>query len=59
MEELKRMLKAIHEENKSILALLCSDEVDTNDEFREVSKEIDMMYDELFYGKENVKTNEL
>ena len=52
MEELKRMLKAIHEENKSILTLLCSDEIDTDDGIREVSKEIDDMYDELFYGKE-------
>ena len=52
MEELKRMLKAIHEENKSMLTLLCSDEIDTDDGIREVSKEIDDMYDELFYGKE-------
>lgn len=55
MEKLKRMLKAIHEENKSILTLLCSDEVNTDDEIREVSKEIDDMYDELFYGKETDK----
>ena len=52
MEELKRMLKAIHEENKSILTLLCSDGIDTDDGIRDVSKEIDDMYDELFYGKE-------
>ena len=52
MEELKRMLKAIHEENKSILTLLCSDEVDTDEGIRDVSKEINDMYDELFYGKE-------
>lgn len=60
MEELKRMLNAIHEENKSILTLLCSDEVNTDNEIREVSKEIDDMYDELFYGKEsNESINEL
>lgn len=57
MEELKRMLKAIHEENKSILTLLCSDEVKTDEEVREVSKEIDYIYDELFYGKETDETN--
>ena len=59
MKELKRMLKAIHEENKSILILLCSDEVDTDEGIRDVSKEIDDMYDELFYGKElNKSINE-
>lgn len=52
MEELKRMLKAIHEENKTILSLLCSDDINSNKEFEEVSNEIDEMYDELFYGKE-------
>ena len=41
MEELKRMLKAIHEENKTILSLLCSDDIDSNKEFEEVSNEID------------------
>lgn len=60
MEELKRMLNVIHEENKSILTLLCSDAVNTDNEIREVSKEIDDMYDELFYGKEsNESINEL
>lgn len=37
--------------------LLCSDEVKTDEEVREVSKEIDYMYDELFYGKETDETN--
>lgn len=37
MEELKRMLNAIYEENKSILTLLCSDEANTDNEIREVS----------------------
>lgn len=54
MEELKRMLKAIHEENKTILSLLCSDDTDSKKEFEEVSSEIDVYYDELFYGKEIV-----
>lgn len=52
MEELKRMLKAIHEENKRILSLLCSDDAKTIEEYFEVSDEVDKMYDELFYGKE-------
>jgi len=55
MEELKRMLEAIHKENKDILTLLCFyDDVEeqTDENFKEVSKEIDDRYDELFYGKE-------
>lgn len=51
MKELKRMLEAIHKENKDILTLLCTE--DEECEVKEVSKEIDEMYDELFYGKEN------
>lgn len=53
MEELKRMLEAIHKENKDIITLLCSD--DEGCSVTEVSDEVDSMYDELFYGKE---TNE-
>jgi len=46
------MLEAIHKENKDILTfLLCTE--DKECEFEEVSKEIDEMYDELFYGKGN------
>lgn len=55
MEELKRMLKAIHEENKDILLLLCYGdgiEEQTEENFKEISSEIDKKYDELFYGKE-------
>ena len=52
MEELKRMLKAIHEENKTILSLLCFDDTDSKKEFEEVSSKIEVYYDELFYGKE-------
>ena len=33
MEELKRMLKAIHEENKTILSLLCSDDIKTTEDY--------------------------
>ncbi len=51
MEELKRMLEAIHRENKDILTLLYME--DEECEAKEVSKEIDEIFDELFYGKEN------
>ena len=56
MEELKRMLKAIHEENKTILSLLRSDDIKTTEDYIDVSNEVDKIYDELFYGKET--TNE-
>lgn len=62
MEELKRMLEAIHKENKDILFLLCIDddiEDQTDDNFERISDEIDNRYDELFYGKEiNEPANE-
>ena len=54
MEELKRMLKAIHEENKTILSLLCSDDIKTTEDYIDVSNEVDKIYDELFYGKETI-----
>ena len=56
MEELKRMLEALHIENKKILLLLCSEEYKTMDEVREVANEVDNLYDELFYGKETNET---
>jgi hypothetical protein len=56
MEELKRMLKAIHMENKKILLLLCSEECKTMHEVEEVADEINNLYDELFYGKETNET---
>lgn len=55
MEELKQMLKAIHEENKDILTLLCfndGEEEQTDENFKEISKEVDNRYDVLFYGKD-------
>lgn len=55
MEELKQMLEAIHEENKDILTLLCFyDDVEeqTDENFKEISKEVDNKYDSLFYGKD-------
>jgi hypothetical protein len=59
MEELKQMLKAIHEENKDIIFLLCSNgETDTKDLLK-IANEIDQRYDCIFYGKElDEKTNE-
>lgn len=53
MEELKRMLIAIHEENKAILSLLCADNYETDEEFGEVYKEISKMCNKLFYGKDD------
>ena len=55
MEELKRMLKAIHEENKDILTILLYNDVNeekTNENYDEISNQVREMYDELFYGKE-------
>ena len=55
MEELKRMLKAIHEENKDILTILLYDDVNeekTDENYDEISNQVREMYDELFYGKE-------
>lgn len=49
MEEIKRMLQAIHKENKDILTLLCTE--DEEYKIKEISDEIDEMYDKLFYGK--------
>ena len=62
MEELKRMLKAIHEENKDILTILLYNDVNeekTNENYDEISNQVREMYDELFYGKEiaNESTN--
>ena len=54
MEELKRMLEAIHKENKDILFLLCSDGIDDVVNFdTSFKEEIENKYDELFYGKES------
>ena len=62
MEELKRMLKAIHEENKDILTILLYNDVNeekTNENYDEISNQVREMYDELFYRKEiaNESTN--
>lgn len=53
MEELKRMLEAIHKENKDILFLLCSDGADVEN-FDASFNEIENKYDELFYGKKGM-----
>ena len=55
MEELKRMLKAIHEENKDILTILLYDDVNeekTDENYDGISDQVREMYDELFYGNE-------
>lgn len=48
------MLKAIHEENKAILSLLCTDNYETDEDSEEVYREITEMCDELFYGKDDM-----
>lgn len=62
MEELKHMLKVIHEENNDILTILLYNDVNeekTNENYDEISNQVREMYDELFYGKEiaNESTN--
>lgn len=52
MEELKRMLEAIHKENKDILFLLCLDDTDAENFDKSFKEEIENKYDEMFYGKE-------
>lgn len=59
MKEIKRMLKTIHKENKDILTLLCfcdKNEEKTDENFKEISKEIDNRYDDLFYGRKTDET---
>lgn len=55
MEELKHMLKVIHEENKAILTLLCIEDDDdmSRERIKEICETIDKKYDKLFYGKED------
>ena len=54
MEEIKRMLETIHRENKTIIKFLCSvfDDDKSEEYLKNIVKEVDDKYDELFYGKE-------
>lgn len=51
MEELKRMLEAIHKENKDILTLLFSMDKDETKEFDDIMADVNSMYDKDFYGE--------
>lgn len=51
MEELKRMLEAIHKENKDILTLLFSMDKDETKEFDDIMVDVNSMYDKDFYGE--------
>lgn len=51
MEDLKRMLEAIHKENKDILTLLFSMDKDETKEFDDIVADVNSMYDEDFYGE--------
>lgn len=59
MEEIKRMLEAIHKENKDILKLLCIDNENdmTKEGFGKISNVVDRKYDALFYRKEANEKN--
>lgn len=56
MEEIKRMLEAIHRENKTIIKFLCSvfDEDKSEEYLKSIVKDVDDRYDGLFYGKDDV-----
>lgn len=55
MKDLKRMLEAIHKENKDILTLLLSMDKNETKDLDEIMIEVDFMYDEKFYG--NIKSD--
>jgi hypothetical protein len=50
MKDLKRMLEAIHKENKDILTLLLSIDKNETKDLDEIMIDVDSMYDEKFYG---------
>ena len=50
MKDLKRMLEAIHKENKDILTLLLSIDKNETKDLDEIMMDVDSMYDEKFYG---------
>ena len=49
MEDLKRMLEAIHKENKDILTRLFSMDKNEIKDLDEIMIDVDSMYDEKFY----------
>ena len=55
MNDLKRMLEAIHKENKDILTLLLSMDKNETKDLDEIMIDVDSMYDEKFYG--NIKSD--
>ena len=55
MKDLKRMLEAIHKENKDILTLLLSMDKNEKKDLDEIMIDVDSMYDEKFYG--NIKSD--
>ena len=58
MEEIKRILEAIHKENKDILFILCTEGTQNTDEdidnMMNTFIEIEEKYDTLFYGKDDI-----
>lgn len=55
MNDLKRMLEAIHKENKDILTLLLSMDKNETKDLDEIMIDVDSMYNEKFY--ENIKSD--
>lgn len=55
MKDLKRMLEAIHKENKDILTLLLSMDKNETKDLDEIMIDVYSMYDEKFYG--NIKSD--
>lgn len=51
MEDLKRMLEAIHKENKAILTILLSMDKNETKEFDDIMTDVNFIYDKDFYGE--------
>ena len=59
MEEIKRMLEVIHNENKDIMIALfmMNEKCNSDEHFKEIYNKVDEYYDSLFYEKEEEATN--
>lgn len=51
MQDLKRMLEAIHKENKDILTILFSMDKNETRNINDIISDVDSMYDDIFYEK--------
>lgn len=55
MGELRRMLEAIHKENKDIIILMVAGDDATPQELKEIYNEVDSRYNKIFYGGKTIK----